>query len=106
MFHGVLALVDDPRRYELVDLTRRETIKALRGVLGAPAAEAAWDFACAEAGVDGSAPRHSHEELLRIAKQLAAAGGLIGVVGNSLWVNLSTAKALAPDPDTPEDPHA
>jgi hypothetical protein len=97
--------MDDHSQYDLVDVTRRETIRALRRALGESAAVAAWDWACAEVGVDGDAGQHSHDQLLAVAKKLASSRGLIGVVGNSLWIKLSTNAALSPGTDAPEAPH-
>lgn len=99
--------VDDPssaRQVNVVNVTRRETIRALRRALGESAAVAAWDWACAEVGVDGDAQQYSHQELLAIAQKLASSRGLIGVVGNSLLINLSTSEALSQDAAASEAP--
>ena len=87
-----------------MNVTRRETIRALRRALGESAAVAAWDWACAEVGVDGEAQQYSHQELLAIAQKLASSRGLIGVVGNSLLINLSTSEALSHDAAASEAP--
>ena len=72
-----------------------DAIAQMARVLGPDAARGAWADACEQAGVDPRSQAPTLSDLLKVAELLSKRKGLVGVVGNSLWIRVQTYELLS-----------